>query len=153
MRGFLLSTERQREPGRLTPGDGTRPSAETYRGEPMPTYRVVFLEPLGETPVRSISFDGDDAGQALLLAQNHDGPAELWQEDQRVCTLLRSGNYGELWVISNRPQKRPRRGGKNAHKAAGTVMLAPGFDGTPSEELAMSDQKRHDDPPARPRSE
>jgi hypothetical protein len=111
----------------------------------MPNYRVVFLEPLGETPVRSISFEGEDAGQALLLAQNHDGPAELWREDQRVCTLVRTGNCGELWVISNRE---PAGAQKTVPSGAGgTFMLRAGFGENASKEHPVSDQKRHDDPP------
>ena len=68
----------------------------------MPNYRLVFAERLTDTPIRSISFTSTDAREALLLAQHHKGPAELWEEDQHLCTLVRMGSCGEIWVISGK---------------------------------------------------
>ena len=68
----------------------------------MPNYRLVFAERLADTPIRSISFTSKDAREALLLAQHHDGPAELWEENQHLCTLIRTGSAGEIWVISGK---------------------------------------------------
>lgn len=65
----------------------------------MPNYRLVFA-PRGEQEERSIFFHGADAAEALLIAQRHDGPAQLWEEDRHVCTLHKSGNNGEVWIIS-----------------------------------------------------
>jgi hypothetical protein len=68
----------------------------------MPRYRLIFTEPQ-DSPPEPISFVGRDAGEALLLAQRHKGPVELWQDNKRLCTLRQSGDKGEkgqFWIIS-----------------------------------------------------
>lgn len=66
----------------------------------MPHYRLVVSGREGKT-AQSIFFQGQDAAEALLIAQRHAGPAQLWEEDRHVCTLHRSGNDGEVWIISH----------------------------------------------------
>lgn len=65
----------------------------------MPHYRLIFAAREGQE-TRSVFFEGEDAAKAFLIAQHHKGPAQLWEEDRHVCTLHRSGNNGEVWVIS-----------------------------------------------------
>ena len=65
----------------------------------MPSYRIIFKEQ-AKTPVRSITFNGDDPGDALHLAQFHDGPSEVWHDDELLFTLDRTGRDGLIWVIS-----------------------------------------------------
>jgi hypothetical protein len=76
----------------------------------MPNYKLVFSE-RSNAPVRSIAFSGTDAAEVFLLAQRYEGPAELWVEEQHVCTLARSGNSGEVWVLSGHRAEveRPRQ--------------------------------------------
>src|SRR5262245_61027551 len=71
-------------------------------GADMPNYRLVFAERLTGTPIRSFAFTAKDARDAFLLAQDHDGPAELWSEKKHLCTLLRTGSCGEIWVLSGK---------------------------------------------------
>lgn len=66
----------------------------------MPNYRLVFTNSSEQTPIRSVSFAAKDAGEAFLLAQRHNGPAQLWVDDKHLCTLSRTGAKGEIWVIS-----------------------------------------------------
>jgi len=72
----------------------------------MPNYRLVFAGQGNRGP-RTIEFDGADAAEALLIAQRHQSPAQLWEDDRHLCTLHRSGSDGELWIIS-RDQDRAR---------------------------------------------
>lgn len=65
----------------------------------MPNYRLV-LPPRGKQEAQSIRFHGADAAEALLIAQRHEGPAQLWEDGRHVCTLHKSGNNGEVWIIS-----------------------------------------------------
>lgn len=65
----------------------------------MPNYRLVIGAREGQEE-ESIFFRGDDAAEALLIAQKHQSPAQLWDGDRHVCTLHRSGNDGEVWIIS-----------------------------------------------------
>lgn len=80
----------------------------------MPHYRLIFAAGEGQE-TRSVSFEGQDAAEALLIAQRHKGPAQLWEEDRHICTLHRSGNNGEVWVISQR---------QTADRAAARPQLA-----------------------------
>lgn len=73
----------------------------------MPYYRVVLARGNRSEPIHSVVFDARDAADALLIAQHHDGAAELWKDDQYVCTLRRSGANGEVWVISGSGEGRP----------------------------------------------
>ena len=66
----------------------------------MPNYRLVFTSEPAESAGRAIAFIADSPTEALVLAQRHDSPAELWQDDRHLCTLSRSGNEGEFWIIS-----------------------------------------------------
>lgn len=72
----------------------------------MPSYRLVFTDKAGEPP-QSINFVGRDAGEALILAQRHQGPVELWTEGRRLCTLRRSGQEGRFWIISGDGPSQP----------------------------------------------
>lgn len=74
-----------------------------FTGGIMRTYRLIFRGPRNGRPFSSVTFVGDDPAEALLLAQRYESPAELWVEDQFLCTLQRTGDRGELWVISGRP--------------------------------------------------
>lgn len=65
----------------------------------MPNYRLIIAAREGQG-TQSISFHGDDAAEALLIAQRHQSPAQLWEDDRHLCTLHRSGNDGEVWIIS-----------------------------------------------------
>ena len=78
-------------------------------GGAMPNYRLVFTNPSERKPIRSINFSARDPGQALLLAQRHNSPAELWVEDKHLCTLRRTGAKGEIWVISGGQSDRRQR--------------------------------------------
>lgn len=66
----------------------------------MPNYRLVFRGSPTESPIKSVSFRGKDPGEALLIAQRHTCPVELWSEDHHICTLNRAGNEGQVWIIS-----------------------------------------------------
>lgn len=66
----------------------------------MPNYRLVFKNSSKESPIRSVNFHGKDPGEALLIAQRHKCPVELWSDDRHLCTLSRSGGEGQVWVIS-----------------------------------------------------
>lgn len=66
----------------------------------MPNYRLVFRGSPNESPIKSVSFRGKDPGEALLIAQRHACPVELWSEDHHICTLNRAGDEGQVWVIS-----------------------------------------------------
>lgn len=66
----------------------------------MPNYRIIFAA-RGDQEAKTIEFDGDDAAEALRIAQRHERPAQLWEEGRHLCTLHRSGNDGEVWIISN----------------------------------------------------
>lgn len=65
----------------------------------MPMYHLVF-KGLPERPVRSVTFYGESPAEALEVARRQDGPAEFWIESQYICTLRRSGENGDIWVIS-----------------------------------------------------
>ena len=66
----------------------------------VPDYRLVFRGSPKDSPIKSVSFHGKDPGEALLIAQQHKCPVELWSEDHHICTLSRAGNEGQVWVIS-----------------------------------------------------
>jgi hypothetical protein len=66
----------------------------------MPTYRLVFAEEPKGGPTRSVCFTADNAGQALILAQQRECPAELWLGERHLCTLSRSGDSSHFWIIS-----------------------------------------------------
>lgn len=66
----------------------------------MPNYRLVFKSSPKESPIKSVSFRGKDPGEALLIAQRHKCPVELWSEGEHICTLDRAGNEGQVWIIS-----------------------------------------------------
>jgi hypothetical protein len=68
----------------------------------VPNYRLVFRSSPKESPIKSVSFRGKDPGEALLIAQRHKCPVELWSEDEHICTLSRAGSEGLVWIISNR---------------------------------------------------
>lgn len=71
----------------------------------MPSYRLIFAA-RGDQEAQTIEFDGEDPAEALLIAQRHERPAQLWQADRHICTLHRSGTDGEVWIIS--PEKAAR---------------------------------------------
>lgn len=66
----------------------------------VPDYKLVFKNSVKESPIKSVNFHGKDAGEALLIAQRHECPVELWSDQQHICTLSRAGNEGQVWVIS-----------------------------------------------------
>ena len=66
----------------------------------MPNYRLIFTDEPEGSAGQSVAFTATDASEALLLAQRHASPAELWMEDKHLCTLSRSGGNGEFWIIS-----------------------------------------------------
>lgn len=65
----------------------------------MPNYRLIFTSHT-DREERTVEFEGHDAAEALLIAQRYQSPAQLWQDDRHLCTLHRSGNDGEVWIIS-----------------------------------------------------
>lgn len=65
----------------------------------MPDYRLVFKNSPKDSPIKSVNFRGKDPGEALLIAQRHKCPVELWSDDQHLCTLSRTGE-GQVWIIS-----------------------------------------------------
>lgn len=65
----------------------------------MPMYHLIF-KGRPDRPVRSVTFHGESPADALELAKRQDGPAEFWIDNQFICTLSRSGENGEIWVIS-----------------------------------------------------
>lgn len=67
---------------------------------PVPRYRLVFMQSAGQAAIRSVSFSGQDPGEALILAQRHKGPAELWSDDRHICTIRHAGNGGGMWIIT-----------------------------------------------------
>lgn len=66
----------------------------------MTTYRLIFTKEPDDGTARSLSFTANDASEALLVAQRHESPAQLWIGDQQLCTLSRSGTSGAFWIIS-----------------------------------------------------
>lgn len=66
----------------------------------MPTYRLVFPHEPETSPGHSVAFTAADASEALLLAQRHDSPAQLWIGERQLCTLSRSGANEAFWIIS-----------------------------------------------------
>ena len=67
----------------------------------MPNFRVVLVRGENETPIRAVNVTARDAADALLIAQRHQGLAELWKDDEYVCTLRRGGANSEVWIISS----------------------------------------------------
>jgi len=54
----------------------------------------------GNRPDKRIEFHGEDPGRALLLAQQTgEGPAELWKDGERICTIRRVGDGPDYWMI------------------------------------------------------
>jgi hypothetical protein len=66
----------------------------------VPNYRLVLTDAGLARPARSIDFEAHDPSYAFILAQAHDGPAELWRDDKHVCTLRHTGTNGDIWIIS-----------------------------------------------------
>lgn len=48
------------------------------------------------------NFNGDNAARAILLAQHHSEPAELWEDGRYVTTLRRSTGHG-FWELYREP--------------------------------------------------
>lgn len=76
----------------------------------MPNYRLVFAKPGRAKAAASVDFTARDAGEALILAQRHEGPAELWEGEAHLCTLQRSGKSGQFWIISGNEAPPAREG-------------------------------------------
>jgi hypothetical protein len=70
----------------------------------MSNYRLVFAP--GETPVRFVAFTARDPGEAFLIAQQYHSRAQLWKEDEYVCTLQQSGGDRGFWVITQEAASR-----------------------------------------------
>ena len=66
----------------------------------MPNYRLVFTKKPQSSPGYSVDFTANDAAEALILAQRHESPAQLWVGERQLCTLSRSGANGAFWIIS-----------------------------------------------------
>lgn len=64
----------------------------------MSAYRLV-VDLGAKGPVRSLSVTLKHRSDALLVAQRYNGPAELWDGDEKLCSISRSGNGG-MWIIS-----------------------------------------------------
>ena len=64
----------------------------------MPKYRLVF--PHGKSTTAPVEFVAPDARQALIIAQRHEGPAELWCEDEHICTLDTVSEECAMWFIT-----------------------------------------------------
>lgn len=65
----------------------------------MPDYRLIFTDEPDDSPGKSIFFTADNAAAALLHAQRHESPAQLWADGKRLCTLSRPAE-GAFWVVS-----------------------------------------------------
>lgn len=51
---------------------------------------------------KTIRFDADDASMALILAhrQAPDRSAELWRDDQKLCSIKRKlVDHSEIWIV------------------------------------------------------
>jgi hypothetical protein len=59
-------------------------------------YRLLFRSS-DDRSAPAICFEGSDPGQALLLAQRHECPAELWGDGKYLCTLRRAPSG--FWTI------------------------------------------------------
>lgn len=66
----------------------------------MPTYRLIFPNEPEGSPGHTVSFTANDAAEALIRAQRHESPAQLWVGEKQLCTLSRSGPGGAFWIIS-----------------------------------------------------
>lgn len=65
----------------------------------MPCYHVIFKEPTSRGP-HALSFTAADAGQALAIAQRQSGQAEIWCEEEFLCSIEQSGTEHGFWMIS-----------------------------------------------------
>lgn len=65
----------------------------------MPDFCLIFRTPSASQP-QIASIAAKDAHEAFVLAQRYGGPAELWSDDQHICTLDRAGDAGSMWVIT-----------------------------------------------------
>lgn len=61
----------------------------------MSRYRLV-VRVGSEGPVRSFAINLGSRGEALIVAQRYDSPAELWDGDEKLCSIDRTGG---IWVI------------------------------------------------------
>ena len=86
----------------------------------MPMYHLVF-KGVPERPVRSVTFYGESPAEALEVARRQDGPAEFWIETQYICTLRRSGQDGDIWVITGQDDS-PSHPSTDRALAAGEVQ-------------------------------
>jgi hypothetical protein len=67
----------------------------------MPRYELRFAKS-GIHNAKTIRFEADDASMALILAHRHapDRPAELWRDEQRVCSIKRHPvDSSDIWIV------------------------------------------------------
>jgi hypothetical protein len=70
----------------------------------MSRYELRFAND-GERPAKTVRFAAPDASMALILAHRHapDRPAELWQDDRKLCTIRRQRvDHSDVWIIGGR---------------------------------------------------
>ena len=59
----------------------------------------------GIGPGKQIEFHGEDPGRALQIVHSEarQGPAELWKDGEKVCTIRRIGVRPDYWMIGPAP--------------------------------------------------
>jgi len=62
-------------------------------------YRLV-VDLGSKGPVRSLSVTLKHRSDALLVAQRYDGPSELWDGEEKLCSISRACEGG-MWIISD----------------------------------------------------
>ena len=66
----------------------------------MARYSLIYRRD-GTGPDRKIEFLGEDPSRALQIVHREarDGPAELWKDGEKVCTIRRIGERPDYWMI------------------------------------------------------
>lgn len=67
----------------------------------MPVYTMKFSED-GRGEAKRIEFEAENASAALVVAHHEASNrcAELWCEDQCLCSIQRVGQDGDVWLVT-----------------------------------------------------
>jgi hypothetical protein len=78
----------------------------------MSTYHMVFADLIGDRPIRTMTFSGEDAVEAIDMARYHFGRIALWIEEGTVCSLVHASADGatlsSLLTLAGTPQNGSR---------------------------------------------
>lgn len=62
----------------------------------MSTYHMIFADLIGDRPIRTMTFVGEDAVEAIEVARHHFGRIALWIEDEQTCSLIHASANGAI---------------------------------------------------------